>query len=95
MPYDPSHHHRRSIRLKGFDYTQPDAYFVTIVTQNRAPLFGEIADGTMQLNQLGEIVGDTWRNLPNHYAHIELDAFVVMETVTGWGHRLPQTLLVS
>ncbi len=40
MPYDPARHHRRSIRLKGYDYTQPGAYFVTLYTHDRAHLFG-------------------------------------------------------
>ncbi|GIW45209.1 MAG: hypothetical protein KatS3mg077_2491 [Candidatus Binatia bacterium] len=53
MPYDPERHHRRSIRLKGYDYTQPGAYFVTICTHDRACLFGEVVDGQMRLNEAG------------------------------------------
>jgi putative transposase len=53
MPYDPQRHHRRSIRLPGYDYTQPGAYFITIVTHQRMPLFGEIGDGEMRLNEYG------------------------------------------
>ena len=49
MTYDPNRHHRRSIRLKGYDYTQAGAYYVTIVCQDRACLFGEIVDGEMQV----------------------------------------------
>jgi hypothetical protein len=45
MPYDPQRHHRRSIRLAGYDYAQPGAYFITLVTHDRMPLFGEIVDG--------------------------------------------------
>jgi len=60
MHYDPEKHHRRSIRLKGYDYTQPGAYFVTICTQNREFLFGDIVDGAMRLNLFGEIVRDEW-----------------------------------
>ena len=78
MPYDPDKHHRRSIRLKGYDYTQAGAYFITIVTQDRAWLFGDIVDGEMQVNPFGEVVVRTWNDLPNHNPHIELDAFVVM-----------------
>jgi putative transposase len=40
MPYNPQIHHRRSIRLKGYDYSQAGAYFITICTQNHACLFG-------------------------------------------------------
>ena len=56
MIYDPNKHHRRSIRLKGFDYTRENAYFVTICTQNQACLFGEIVNGQMQMND-----ADGWR----------------------------------
>jgi len=45
MPYDPEKHHRRSIRLKGYDDTQPGAYFVTICTHDRMCLFGEVIEG--------------------------------------------------
>jgi len=50
MPYDPFKHHRRSIRLRGYDYTQAGAYFVTIVTGNHEFLFGEIVDSVMRVN---------------------------------------------
>ncbi|HSB03103.1 MAG TPA: hypothetical protein VLE49_20805 [Anaerolineales bacterium] len=49
--FDPAKHHRRSIRLKGYDYTSEGAYFVTIVTQGRECLFGEIVDGEMRLSR--------------------------------------------
>ncbi|MDW8215319.1 MAG: transposase [Roseiflexaceae bacterium] len=78
MAYDPEKHHRRSIRLRGYDYSQPGAYFVTIVTHNRACLFGDVVNGEMQLNQYGEIVQHAWFDLPRHYPHIRLDAFCVM-----------------
>jgi REP element-mobilizing transposase RayT len=78
MTYDPQRHHRRSIRLKGYDYTQPGAYFVTICTRNRECLFGGIVDGKMRLNPLGDIVAACWHDLPNHYPHVQLDAFVIM-----------------
>jgi len=54
-------HHRRSIRLKDYDYTSEGGYFITIVTHERAPLFGEISNGEMRLNDLGIIARDTWR----------------------------------
>ena len=76
--YDPNVHDRRSIRLKGYDYAQPGAYFVTICTREHVPLFGEIAEGEMRLNRYGQIVKACWRDLPGHYAHVSLDAFVVM-----------------
>ncbi len=52
MKYDPFKHHRRSIRLKGYSYSQTGAYYITIVTQNRECLFGEIMDGEMRVNEL-------------------------------------------
>ena len=66
MPYDPNRHHRRSIRLRGYDDAQPGACFITTVTRGRACLFGEIVDGVMRLNDAGPIVEWTWRDLPNH-----------------------------
>jgi len=65
------------MRLPGYDYAQPGAYFVTTCTQDRASLFGTIADGMMRLNAHGRIVRDTWLHLPDHYP-LELDAFVAM-----------------
>jgi len=46
MAHDTKHHHRRSTRLRGFDYTRPTAYFVTLCTHDRACLFGAIGDGS-------------------------------------------------
>lgn len=61
MPkFDPKIHHRRSIRLKGYDYAQAGAYFVTVVTWNREMLFGEVVDGEMVLKEMGEIVREEW-----------------------------------
>jgi REP element-mobilizing transposase RayT len=82
MTYDPKHHHRRSIRLPGYDYTQPGAYFVTICVHDGEPLFGEVVDGIMRPNRVGCIVQACWSNLPRHYPHVVLDEFVVMPTHT-------------
>jgi REP element-mobilizing transposase RayT len=76
--YDPRIHHRRSIRLKGYDYSQAGMYFVTIVTQGQEALFGEVVEGEMRLNRLGEIVQKWWGFLPDHFPDIELGAFVIM-----------------
>ena len=78
MRYDPEKHHRRSIRLSGYDYSQAGAYFVTICTQNRQCLFGEIVDGEMRLNDAGQMVQLVWSELAQHYAGVEIDGFVVM-----------------
>ncbi len=69
---------RTSLRLPGYDYTRPGGYYVTIVTKDRIPLFGRVVDGEMILNDLGRIVVDAWNDLPNHYPHVLLDAFIVM-----------------
>ena len=78
MLYDPNRHHRRSIRLKEYDYTQPGAYFITICTHDRAGLFGEIVDGEMRLNDCGRVAEQCWLDIPSHFPHAELDAFVIM-----------------
>ncbi len=77
-PYDPKRHRRRSIRLKGYDYAQPGAYFVTICTHRRAHLFGRVVDGKMVLNALGKIAHQCWLAIPDHFPHTELDEFVIM-----------------
>jgi REP element-mobilizing transposase RayT len=77
-PFDPQKHHRRSIRLRGYDYTQVGAYFVTMVTQGRACLFGDVVNGEMVLNDLGKIVQKWWDDLPIHFSNVETGVFVVM-----------------
>jgi putative transposase len=69
---------RRSIRLQGYDYSQAGAYFVTLCTQNRECLFGEIVDGEMRMNDAGNIARQCWDNIPIHFPHVDLDEFVVM-----------------
>jgi REP element-mobilizing transposase RayT len=64
--------------LRGYDYSQAGAYFVTICTQNRACLFGEIRNGEMQLNDAGKFVVDEWVKMADTRNEIELDAWVVM-----------------
>lgn len=76
--FDPTKHHRRSIRLKGYDYASEGAYFVTIVTQGRECLFGEIVDGEMSLSKYGEMVQKWWNELPLHFPNVETGAFIIM-----------------
>ncbi|MCC6298573.1 MAG: transposase [Anaerolineales bacterium] len=78
MKSDPQKHHRRSIRLKGYDYSQAGAYFVTIVAWRREMLFGEIVDGEMILNRNGRIVQEAWFDLKRHYRYVALGAFIIM-----------------
>jgi putative transposase len=78
MTYDPDHHHRRSIRLRGYNYRLAGAYFVTIVTQDRAALFGRIVDSVMHLNDAGWMVQAVWDEIPICYPGVDIDAFVIM-----------------
>jgi putative transposase len=78
MKFDPQKHHRRSIRLQNYDYTQPAGYFVTIVTHQRDLLFGEIINEEMKLNDYGKIAQECWCAIPEHFPNVELGAYVVM-----------------
>lgn len=76
--FDPDCQHRRSIRLRGYDYTQAGAYFVTTVVQDRACLFGDVVDGHMRLNDAGRMVANEWGALCPRFVNIDVDAFAVM-----------------
>ncbi|HOX40039.1 MAG TPA: transposase [Candidatus Brocadiia bacterium] len=78
MAYDKEKHHRHSIRLPGYDYSQIGMYFVTICAHERQCSFGRIMDGVIQMNATGRMIWETWDNLPRHYPHMEPDAFMVM-----------------
>ncbi|GAB4457170.1 MAG: transposase [Anaerolineales bacterium] len=84
MPYNPDIHHRRSIRLKEYDYTQNGAYFVTIVTHQREHLFGRVVNGVMRLNEWGEIARREWFKTAELRPYVALfeDEFVVMPNHT-------------
>lgn len=71
-------YNRRSIRLKEYDYSSPGWYYVTICTQNQECVLGNVVDGKMVLNQLGEIVQSEWLKTPAVRINLELDEFVVM-----------------
>jgi putative transposase len=78
MSYDRESHHRRSIRLKGYDYAAGGCYFITICTQNRECLYGEIVGGEMRLNEAGRMIQTIFQEMPEHYPGIDIDEFVVM-----------------
>ena len=78
MKYNPDIHHRRSIRLAEYDYSQCGYYFITVCTQGRRCLFGEIEKGRMILNDAGKMIGRWWNELKNKYANIEIDEYVIM-----------------
>jgi len=76
--YDPSIHHRRSIRLRGWDYGKPGNYFITICCQDKVCLFGEVVQGKMILNQAGKIAQECWLAIPQHYPNTTLHEFIIM-----------------
>ena len=76
--YNPTIHHRRSIRLKGYDYSQAGLYFITICCQDRVCRLGKIENGVMICNELGEIAYREWMKTAELRPQIELDAFMVM-----------------
>ncbi len=78
MMYNPDQHHRRSIRLKGYDYTQPGAYFVTICTHQQVDTFGELIGGEMKVNPSGRAVQEEWLKTAEIRSNVQLDEFVVM-----------------
>jgi putative transposase len=69
---------RRSLRLKGYDYSQVGAYFITVCTQDRECLFGNVVSSEMQLNDAGRMIQGKWETLAERFPEVELDALVVM-----------------
>ena len=85
MKYNPQIHHRRSIRLRGYDYSQAGAYFITICCNNRLLRFGTIteidqdcSDVQIELNEFGQIAYNEWVKLPERFSNVELDVFQIM-----------------
>ena len=78
MKQDARQRQRRSIRLRGYDYSQNGAYFVTVCVQNRECVFGQVVNGEMILNEAGCMVEDEWLKTPAVRPEVELDEFVMM-----------------
>ena len=76
--YNPDKHHRRSIRLQGYDYSQAGLYFITICCEDRICRFGQVENGTMILNKYGQIAYDEWMKTPEIRPNVKLHEFVVM-----------------
>ena len=76
--FNPDIHHRKSIRLKDYDYSQKGAYFVTICVNNMVCLFGDVVDNTMVLNDAGKMVDSFIHALPNKFNRITIDAYTIM-----------------
>ncbi len=84
LKYNPNIGHRRSIRLKGYDYSQAGLYFITICCHDRACLFGEIVGAEnnespkMALNDAGKIANQCWMEIPKHFPNSVLHEHIVM-----------------
>lgn len=89
MEYNPEIHHRKSIRLKYYDYTTSGYYFITICTQNRENLFwynnngynkcrGGACSAQIKLNNFGKIIQKEWINLKDRYSNVQLDEYIIM-----------------
>jgi REP element-mobilizing transposase RayT len=78
MRFNPQRHARRSIRLKGWDYSQPSWYYVTIVVKDRTCDFGRVVNESVALSELGSSADACWREIPEHHEGVGLDEYVVM-----------------
>ena len=99
MKYDPAKHHRRSIRLKGYDYAQAGAYFVTLCVQGRECALGNVVDGHRVLNDAGQRADQFWPAVADHFADVEIDTWVTMpnhvHAIIVIGRGVVATLMVS
>ena len=94
--YDPNIHQRRSIRLKGYDYSQAGLYFITICCQDRIYRFGNVVNGEMILNEYGQIAYDEWLKTPEVRPNVQLGEFIIMPNhihgiirlVGRWANRI-------
>ncbi|MDY0925962.1 transposase [Pantoea trifolii] len=69
---------RKNTRLQNYDYSSPGAYFITLVTRSRAPLFGRINHGQIIDSQIGSVARKEWHALPKRIPGIKLDLFILM-----------------
>ena len=76
--YNPQRHHRRSVRLRGYDYSRPGAYFVTINVRDGACVLGDVVEGRVQLTEVGDIAYRHWAQVPARFPHVSIDGMVVM-----------------
>lgn len=101
MRYDPDRHHRRSVRLRGYDYAASGAYFVTVCLQDRACRLSDIVSGKTALTDAGQMVETAFRECPERFHHVRVDAFVIMPDhvhgiiVIGSGPMLVGAALVA
>ena len=69
---------RQSLRLPYYDYSQRGIYFITICIRDRQCILAEIFEGSLRLNDMGAMMGRCWHDIPNHFPHMTLDAYVIM-----------------
>jgi REP element-mobilizing transposase RayT len=79
MSYNPAIHHRKSIRLRGFDYSTPGYYFITMCIHDRwIRMFGDVENGKMVLNDCGKIADDWIGNISGRFSDATVDSYVIM-----------------
>jgi len=78
MRYDPDKHHRRSIRLRDYDYTGAGAYFLTVCTHDKECALGEVEDDEMRLSDWGRVTQRHLEAVPAHFPSVDLDTFITM-----------------
>jgi REP element-mobilizing transposase RayT len=69
---------RKANRLKNYDYSQNNYYYITTCTHNMREYFGQVSNEIMTINNFGEIVEKCWLDLSSHYQNCILDEYVVM-----------------
>ena len=73
-----NHRTRKQIRLKDYYYSSDGGYFVTICTREKECLFGDIKNGKMNLNKMGQMAEKFWKKIPDFFENVILDEFVIM-----------------
>ncbi|MBI4745118.1 MAG: hypothetical protein HY786_00875 [Deltaproteobacteria bacterium] len=76
--FNPDIHHRHSIRLEGYDYSNAGAYFVTVCALSRECLFGDVVDGEMRLNEYGQVIHAYWQKVSDNFPNVVIDEYVIM-----------------
>jgi putative transposase len=85
---------RKSIRLKGYDYSQAGLYFITICCDDRKCLFGKISDGKMIFNETGNVANECWLQIPKHFPNAILHEYIIMPNhVHGIIELIPEILV--
>lgn len=100
MRYDSRIHHRRSIRLREYNYSRPGTYYVTICIQDRLCLLGNVVDEKVELNEAGKMVERIWYELPQFYSGVDIDSVIIMPNhlhgnIVLTGHNVIGTLRLS